>query len=134
MLVSLFRRHKTGRNEYPSGDLGKNSTTKARLDLERALPTVSFGQRRRWMKLPRLQLIAAAAAFAHSITSTFDAAATSVVPLDLDQITASAKHIVHVRCTSNEVQRYPTVGVVTVTNFVVLDRAKGGEGASFTVR
>jgi len=86
------------------------------------------------MKSPRFRTLAAAAAFALSITGTFDAAATSVVLLDLDQITASAKHIVHVRCTSNEVQRDTTVGVVTVTNFVVLDRAKGGEGASFTVR
>ena len=86
------------------------------------------------MKSHRLQIIAAAAAFALSISGAFDAAATSVVPLDLDQITASAKHIVHVRCTSNEVQRDAAVGVVTVTTFVVLDRAKGGEAASFTVR
>lgn len=86
------------------------------------------------MKSPSLQLIAAAMMFALNILVTCDALATSVLPLDLDQITASAKHIVHVRCISNEVQRDPTVGAVTVTTFVVLDRAKGGEGPSFTVR
>ena len=82
----------------------------------------------------RSRLVAAATVFALSIPATFDAAATSVLPLDLDQITASAKHIVHVRCTGNEVLRDAVVGPVTVTTFVVLDRAKGGEGPSFTVR
>ena len=86
------------------------------------------------MQLRRSKVIAAAWVFALTIFWTFDTAATSVLPLDLDQITAAAKHIVYVRCTSNEVQADPTVGVVTVTSFVVLDRAKGGEGASFTVR
>jgi hypothetical protein len=86
------------------------------------------------MKLCRLKVIATGCAFALSMFGSFDTAATSVLPLDLDQITAAAKHIVHVRCTSNEIQRDVAVRVVTVTTFVVLDRAKGGEGASFTVR
>lgn len=69
--------------------------------------------------------------------STFagiNALATSVLPLDLDQITAGAQHIVHVRCTKNEVQRDPAIGVVTVTTFVVLDRVKGEGTSTFTVR
>lgn len=86
------------------------------------------------MNVRRLQLITATAVFALSMSGAFDAAATSVLPLGLDEIVAGAKHIVHVRCTSNEVQADPAVGAVTVTTFVVLDRAKGGEGASFTVR
>lgn len=86
------------------------------------------------MQSCRFQIIAAAAAFALTMSGTFDVAATSVVPLDLDQITAGAEHIVHVRCTSNEVQRDAAVGVVTVTSFVVLDRAKGAPTSTFTVR
>ena len=62
------------------------------------------------------------------------AGATSVLPLDLDQMVAAAQHIVHVRCTANEVQADPNVRAVTVTRFVVLDRAKGTGGAAFTVR
>ena len=62
------------------------------------------------------------------------ARASSVVPLDLDQIIAGAEHIVHVRCTGNAVQSDPEVGVVTITNFVVLDRAKGAASSTFTVR
>jgi hypothetical protein len=62
------------------------------------------------------------------------AGATSVLPLDLDQMVAGAQHIVHVRCTANEVQADTNVRAVTVTRFVVLDRAKGKGGAAFTVR
>ena len=85
------------------------------------------------MKSYRSQLVAMAL-FALSVLGAVGADATSVLPLDLDQITAGAKHIVHVRCTGNEVQRDPAVGIVTVTTFVVLDRAKGGEGPTFVVR
>ena len=76
----------------------------------------------------------AAAAFLFLAFIAIDASATSVVPLDLDQITASAQHIVHVRCTGNEAQPDPAVGIVTVTTFVVLDRAKGAASPTFTVR
>ena len=86
------------------------------------------------MKPHRLGMLAIAAAFLFSALVPFDAAATSVIPLDLDQITAGAQHIVHVRCTSNEVERDAAIGVVTVTKFVVLDRAKGGATPTFTVR
>ena len=86
------------------------------------------------MKLRRLPMLAATAAFALSTLSVFNAAATSVLPLDLDQITAGAQHIVHVRCTGNEVQPDAAIGVVTVTTFVVLDRAKGAAAPTFTVR
>jgi hypothetical protein len=69
-----------------------------------------------------------------STLGAFNASATSVLPLDLDQITAGAQHIVHVRCTGNEVQPDPALGAVTVSTFVVLDRAKGGGTSTFTVR
>ena len=62
------------------------------------------------------------------------AIAASVAPLTLDQIVAGAKHIVYVRCTGNVVQADPDVGVVTITTFVVLERAKGGDASTFTVR
>lgn len=86
------------------------------------------------MKPHGLQMLAATAVFLLSVLGAFSAAATSVLPLDLDQITAGAQHIVHVRCTSNEVQPDAAIGVVTVTTFVVLDRAKGAGTSTFAVR
>ena len=71
-----------------------------------------------------------AAALLISTLAAIDAVASSVIPLDLDQITAGAQHIVHVRCTKNEVQADAAIGVVTVTAFVVLDRAKGRDGTN----
>ncbi len=62
------------------------------------------------------------------------AGATSVLPANLDQLTAGAQAIVHVRCTGNAVQADPAVGVATVTTFDVLDRAKGGAGSIFQLR
>jgi hypothetical protein len=47
---------------------------------------------------------------------------------------AGAERIAHVRCTGNSVQPDATVGAVTVTTFVVLDRAKGVVGPTLTVR
>ncbi|MEO8134084.1 MAG: hypothetical protein ABI831_08920 [Betaproteobacteria bacterium] len=69
--------------------------------------------------------IAFASALAH---------ASSVLPLDLDGLVAGAQSIVQVRCTGNLVQPDPTVGAVTVTTFVVLDRAKGPASVTFTLR
>ena len=86
------------------------------------------------MKPHGLRLLAATAVILLSTLGVFNATASSVIPLDLNQITASAQHIVHVRCTANEVQADSTVGVVTVTTFVVLDRAKGTGTSTFTVR
>ena len=86
------------------------------------------------MKSRALKTLAAIAAFQMSMLGANDAVAASVVPLDLDQIVASAQHIVHVRCTGNLTESDPTVGIVTVSSFVVLDRAKGGAGPTFTVR
>jgi len=80
-----------------------------------------------------LQVLAAAVVLA-SLTAAFGAFAASVLPVDLDDMTAGAQHIVHVRCTSNEVQRDAAVGVATVSTFVVLDRAKGTGTATFAVR
>ena len=83
------------------------------------------------MKARILNTIAAFAAF---LLSSFDVGATSVLPLDLNQIIAGAERVVHVRCTGNEVQPDPNVGVVTVTTFAVLDRAKGIVAPTLTVR
>jgi hypothetical protein len=57
-----------------------------------------------------------------------------VVPLDLDQITAHAEHVVHVRCLGNEVRPDAAVGAVTVTTFAVLERVKGAGTRTFTMR
>jgi hypothetical protein len=84
--------------------------------------------------LRALKALAALAALQMALLGAGVAIAASVAPLSLDQIVAGAKHIVHVRCTGNTVQADPDVGVVTVTSFVVLDRAKGGDAATFTVR
>jgi hypothetical protein len=86
------------------------------------------------MKRDALRTLAAAAAFFMSAIGAVDAGAASVLPLDLDQIVAGAQHIVHVRCTGNSVQADQTIGVVTVTTFVVLDRAKGAASPTLTVR
>src|SRR5260221_9227653 len=87
--------------------------------------------RRIRMKPRALQMLAATAAFLLSAFAAFNAAATSVIALDLDQIVAAAQHIVHVRCTGNEVRPDAAVGVVTLTTFVVLDRAKGAGTSTF---
>jgi hypothetical protein len=60
--------------------------------------------------------------------------ASSTLPLDINQLTSGAQDIVHARCTGNSVQRDATVGVVTLTTFVVFDRVKGTAGATFTIR
>src|SRR6185369_3762663 len=62
------------------------------------------------------------------------AGATSVAPINLDQIVADAELIVHVRCLDNTVEADPMVRIVTVTKFAVLDRVKGAPDATFTVR
>ncbi len=85
------------------------------------------------MGIPALPAFAAAAAIALSCTA-LDAAATSVLPLDLDQIVDGARHIAHVRCIGNEVRPDAAVGAVTVTTFTVLDRVKGDRARTFTVR
>src|SRR5262252_6607313 len=81
-----------------------------------------------------LKTVLAFTALQIALLGTSDVIAASVAPLNLDQIVAGAKHIVHVRCTGNVVQADPDVGVVTITSFVVLDRAKGGDDPTFTVR
>ena len=86
------------------------------------------------MKCRAFKAFVAIAVFQLSILGMTGAQASSVVPLDLDQIIAGAEHIVHVRCTGNTVQGDPQVGIVTISSFVVLDRAKGGAEPTFTVR
>ena len=85
------------------------------------------------MRAASPHLIALLAAL-FALLATAGANATSVRPLDLDQIVGGAQHIVRVRCTGNEVLPDPAVHAVTVTTFVVLDRAKGPGGATFTLR
>lgn len=65
---------------------------------------------------------------------SWNARATTVLPLDLQGLVAGAQSIVHVRCTANVVQPDPTVGVATVTTFVVLDRAKGAADRTLQLR
>jgi len=86
------------------------------------------------LKFRALKAFAAVVVFQLSVLSATEARASSVVPLDLDQIIAAAEHIVHVRSTGNTVQADPQVGIVTISSFVVLDRAKGGAEPTFTVR
>ena len=84
--------------------------------------------------MKRFQSLAAVAALVFLTLGASNVSATSVLPLDLDRITADAQDIVHVRCTGNTVQPDAAVGVVTVTTFTVLDRAKGPQTSALTVR
>ena len=86
------------------------------------------------MKRAKFHPLALIAALLWSACGASGAAATSVLPLGLDAIVAHAQHIAHVRCTGNAVEPDATVGLVTVTSFVVLDRVRGAAGATFTVR
>lgn len=86
------------------------------------------------MKRYAFHPLAVVAVLVWTAFGAFDAAATSVLPLSLAQIVAGAEHIVHVRCTANDVVPDAAVGVATVTTFVVLDRAKGAGGPTFVVR
>ena len=85
------------------------------------------------MELHVRRTLAALAAFLLTL-GPLAAVATSVVPLDIDQIVAGAQHVAHVRCTGNRVEPDSVVGVVTVTTFDVLDRAKGASGPVLIVR
>src|SRR5436305_1001857 len=64
----------------------------------------------------------------------FDARAYSVLPLDLDQLVANAEQVVHVRCVAVAAVPDATVGVATVTSFVVFDRVKGKAAPDLQVR
>lgn len=86
------------------------------------------------MKRTPFHPLALIAALLWSACGASGAAATSVLPLELAEMVAGAQHIAHVRCIGNEAQPDATVGLVTVTTFVVLDRVKGAAGATFTVR
>jgi hypothetical protein len=86
------------------------------------------------MKQTSLQMLAATAAFVSSTFVATGAAALSLIPLDLDHITAGAQDIVHVVCTGNEFQPDAAVRVATVTTFMVLDSVKGAAATTFTVR
>lgn len=81
--------------------------------------------------LCRILLATAACAVALAAGS---ARATSVLPLELPQLVAGSRDVVHVRCTGTEAVADATVGVATVTQFVVLDRAKGSAGATLVLR
>lgn len=78
--------------------------------------------------------VATVAALAIAALHAAAVAASSVVPLDLRQIVARAEHIALVRCVGSDTRADPTVGIATTTTFEVLDRAKGAESATLTVR
>jgi hypothetical protein len=80
----------------------------------------------------RLTALVAAALLAAG--GALDAAATSVIPLDLAHIVAAAQQIAHVRCTGNTVVPDAAVGAVTETTFVVLDRVIGAHASTLIVR
>lgn len=86
------------------------------------------------MKRTAIRSIAVVAALLWNALGAMHAAATSVLPMDLSQIIAGAEHIAHVRCVGNVAVADAAVGVVTVTTFVVFERAKGAGGATFTLR
>jgi hypothetical protein len=86
------------------------------------------------MKLSSGRVLPALAAFLFVTLLSIHAHAASVVPLDIDQITAAAQHVVHVRCTGNAVEPDSLAGVATVTTFEVLDRAKGPNNRRLVVR
>jgi len=60
--------------------------------------------------------------------------ATSVLPLELPQLVAGSRDVVHVRCIGSEAVADATVGIATVTQFAVLGSAKGSPGATFVLR
>jgi hypothetical protein len=76
-----------------------------------------------------MAMLAAVAALAAA-----SAHAVSVLPLDLGQLVANARDIAHVRCMGNTFEQDATVGVITVTTFVVFDRVKGDTTATIVVR
>ncbi|HVO88656.1 MAG TPA: hypothetical protein VMV45_08945 [Casimicrobiaceae bacterium] len=64
----------------------------------------------------------------------FGAHAHSVLPLDLDTLVDRSDQIVYVRCLGNQAVPDATLGVATLTTFVVFDRAKGLPGSTLTLR
>lgn len=86
------------------------------------------------MNVPTMwKILLLTAACAGSLAAA-PARATSVLPLELPQLVAGSRDVVHVRCTGTETVTDATVGVATVTQFVVLDRAKGSAGATLVLR
>ena len=125
MLLSYWKRSEFMLTSYQGS---------RRLNRRESLPPRGLPHWRANVKSHHLKSIAVIAVYRAHVVCGFDARATSVLPLDLDQITAHAEHIVHVRCTGNDVEPHAAVGVATVTTFVVLDRAKGADRPTFTVR
>src|SRR4051794_6329352 len=78
--------------------------------------------------------LAALAAFLLLALGSPGIRASSILPLDIDQIVTGAAHVAHVRCVGNEVQADPIAGAVTVTTFEVLERVKGNADRSFVMR
>jgi hypothetical protein len=86
------------------------------------------------MRAARSRFVNLFAAALLGLLAAARADATSVLPLDLNDMVGAAEHIVRARCLGNKVQPDADVFAVTVTTFVVLDRAKGTGGATFVVR
>ena len=79
-------------------------------------------------------LVARTLAALLALAGTVGAGATTVLPLDVDQMVAGAREIAHVRCVDNRAVSDPLVGVATITTFVVLDRAKGAASPLLSIR
>ena len=63
------------------------------------------------------------------------AAATSVLPISLERMTAAADVIFHGRVTDNEVRRDPVSGnIATFTTFEITELVKGQTGATLTIK
>ena len=67
--------------------------------------------------------------------SSLQAAATSVLPISLERMTAAAEVIFHGKAVSNEVRLDPVSGrVATFTSFEVLELIKGKTGDRHTIK
>jgi hypothetical protein len=86
------------------------------------------------MRRRAFQRFATIAAIAWTAFAAPGAGASSVLPLALDEIIAESSDIAHVRCLRSEYVPDAVAAVVTVTTFVVLDRARGAAAPIFVVR
>lgn len=74
-------------------------------------------------------------AFLLALAAVFPAAATSVLPVDLDQLVANSAVTFEGTCTENRTGRDPTTNlVVTYTTFAVHDVLKGDAGATYEIK
>jgi hypothetical protein len=74
-------------------------------------------------------------AFLLALAAAFPALATSVLPVDLDQMVATASVAFEGTCTGNRTERDPATNmVVTYTTFAVHDVLKGNVGTTYEIK